>query len=70
MMKWFTSVVIAAGLTIAGCAASFNPPFAVDCEWALPIVLSASTIDLMTDEEARQVLYHNEMWEAVCDDVL
>lgn len=50
---------------LAGCATSGAVISTGYCEVAQPIWISKS--DVLTEGTARQVLTHNETWEAICE---
>ena len=50
-------------LLLTGCAIN-GPATSGGCEWVQPIYISRA--DVLTDGTARQVLAHNEAWQAIC----
>lgn len=52
-------------MLLAGCATSGAVTSIGYCEIAQPIYISQ--VDLFTEGTARQLLSHNETWEAICE---
>lgn len=52
-------------LLLTGCWTS-GPVTDGACGWVKPVYISRN--DVLTDETARQILVHNETWEATCGD--
>lgn len=58
-LKWLVCLTT---LFVSGCAGGRVIDSA--CAWVRPVMVSKD--DALTDETARQILMHNEQWEAVC----
>ena len=57
-------MIFLAALLLTGCGTN-GVVIDTSCDWVRPILISRD--DVLTDGTARQILEHNETWQAVCD---
>jgi hypothetical protein len=62
---WFAFLI---AMCVSSCGVS-GPVRQIDtaCDWVRPILIAPSEVDTLTDDTARQILAHNEAFEAACE---